>query len=111
MHDGIVEQIGTPLELYDEPANLFVAEFIGSPAMNIVEGRIANGQFVASDGTVVPLGQTRGVVEGQAVKLGVRPEDLVLDEAGLSGTIVTIEPTGSETHVTLTVDGHQRGIP
>lgn len=105
MHDGIVEQIGTPLELYDEPANLFVAEFIGSPAMNIVEGRITNGQFVASDGTVVPLGQTRGVVEGQAVKLGVRPEDLVLDEAGLSGTIVTIEPTGSETHVTLTVAG------
>jgi multiple sugar transport system ATP-binding protein len=105
MHDGIVEQIGTPLELYDEPANLFVAEFIGSPAMNIVEGRITDGQFVARDGTTVPLGQTRGAVEGQAVKLGIRPEDLILDDAGLAGTIITIEPTGSETHVTLTVAG------
>jgi multiple sugar transport system ATP-binding protein len=105
MHDGIVEQIGSPLELYDKPVNLFVAEFIGSPAMNIVGGRVENGNFVANDGTSVRLGQTLGAVDGRAVKLGVRPEDLALDETGLPGTIVTIEPTGSETHVTLKVAG------
>ncbi|WP_417580253.1 ABC transporter ATP-binding protein [Pelagibacterium sp.] len=105
MHDGIVEQIGSPLELYDEPVNLFVAEFIGSPAMNIVDGRIENGQFSASDGTQIPLGSTRGAAEGQPVKLGVRPEDMFLDDGGIAGSIVTIEPTGSETHVTLTIAG------
>ncbi len=54
MHDGIVEQIGAPLDLYDRPANLFVAGFIGSPAMNMIKGRLdpENGnQFIAADGT------------------------------------------------------------
>jgi len=105
MHDGIVEQIGTPLELYDKPANLFVGEFIGSPAMNIIDGRITNGQFVANDGTRVDIDLAPGEFEDLPVKLGVRPEDMPLDDNGLSGTIVTIEPTGSETHVTLTIAG------
>ena len=55
MHDGVVEQIGTPLELYDRPANLFVAGFIGSPAMNVLGGRIEDGAFVAADDTRIAL--------------------------------------------------------
>ena len=50
MHDGIIEQIGTPLELYDRPANLFVATFIGSPAMNLLNGKMEGQDFIASDG-------------------------------------------------------------
>src|SRR3954469_3943924 len=81
MHDGVIEQIGTPLELYDRPNNLFVAQFIGSPAMNIVQGtlRRANGSsFVESaDGIRWPLGTARGT-DGQTVTYGVRPDHLEL---------------------------------
>src|SRR3954462_9673911 len=55
MHDGVIEQIGTPLELYDRPANLFVAGFIGSPAMNLIQGKMDGGAFIAADGTRVEL--------------------------------------------------------
>src|SRR3954462_12175743 len=55
MHDGVIEQIGTPLELYDRPANLFVAGFIGSPAMNLIQGKMDSGAFIAADGTRVEL--------------------------------------------------------
>ncbi|MFL5234527.1 MAG: ABC transporter ATP-binding protein, partial [Microvirga sp.] len=81
MNAGRVEQIGTPLELYDRPNNLFVAQFIGSPAMNIVQGRLrrANGSsFVESaDGIRWPLGTARGT-DGQTVTYGVRPDHLEL---------------------------------
>ena len=99
MHAGIVEQIGTPLELYDTPANLFVAGFIGSPSMNILAGRIAEGAFHAADGTRIPL--PRRAPEGAAVSLGIRPEHFRLDPAGLPAEIVTVEPTGSETQVLM----------
>ncbi|MEF2071634.1 ABC transporter ATP-binding protein [Consotaella aegiceratis] len=107
MHDGFIEQIGTPLELYDTPANTFVAGFIGSPSMNMIAGRIAGGAFVADDGTRVPLdGAAAGTEEGQAVVLGLRPEHFRLDEAGLPAEIVTVEPTGAETHLSLRLAGH-----
>ena len=66
MHDGRVEQVGAPLELYDRPANLFVAGFIGSPAMSMVKGRLAeDGQFLAADGTRLPVGDTGRARAGQ----------------------------------------------
>ena len=55
MHDGIIEQIGAPLELYDQPANLFVAGFIGSPAMNFIAGRVEEGIFRSTSGLTLPL--------------------------------------------------------
>ena len=107
MNGGIIEQIGTPLDLYDEPANTFVAEFIGSPSMNLIEGRTESGRFVAADGTSVGLEHAATVEDGREVKLGVRPEHFVLDEGGLEGEIVTVEPTGSETQVTMRLAGKE----
>ena len=109
MHDGIVEQIGTPLELYDRPNNLFVAQFIGSPAMNIVQGtlRRANGtsHVESADGVRWPLGGGLGN-DGQAVTYGVRPDHLELagsQERGVPGEIIVVEPTGSETELVVRV--------
>ena len=106
MHDGVVEQIGAPLELYDRPDNLFVAQFIGSPAMNIVSGtlRRSNGSaFVESAGGLRwPIG-SRNAAEGQPVTLGVRPEHLVLDAggSGVHGEIIVVEPMGAETELLI----------
>ncbi|MBV8323361.1 MAG: sn-glycerol-3-phosphate ABC transporter ATP-binding protein UgpC, partial [Hyphomicrobiales bacterium] len=79
MHDGLVEQIGAPLELYDRPQNLFVAGFIGSPAMNFLPGRIAEGGVVAlEDGASLPAPAGAGSA-GRAVTVGLRPEHVALD--------------------------------
>jgi len=103
MHDGRVEQIGTPLDLYDHPANLFVAQFIGSPAMNVIEGTVrrADGaRHVEAGGVFWPLGNAAGS-DGQAVAYGVRPEHLGLTSAadGVPAEIIVVEPTGAETEL------------
>ena len=107
MHDGRIEQIGTPLELYDRPGNLFVAQFIGSPAMNIVNGtvrRAAGHAFVEVAGGVRwPLFASVGA-EGQAVTYGVRPEHLTLaaaSEITVPAEIIVVEPTGAETELLI----------
>jgi multiple sugar transport system ATP-binding protein len=107
MHDGIIEQIGTPLELYDRPANLFVAGFIGSPAMNMLGGKIDGDTFVADDGTKVNLHMTPGNSSGRTVTLGVRPEHFQLDPEGVPAEVLTVEPTGSETQVVARFAGHE----
>jgi multiple sugar transport system ATP-binding protein len=104
LNDGRVEQIGAPLELYDRPANLFVAEFIGSPAMNIFAGRIASRDgtpFVAAEGGAeLPLAALpAGASEGQAVRYGVRPEHLRIAAEGVPAEVGVLEPTGAETLV------------
>ena len=103
MHDGRIEQIGEPLELYDRPDNLFVAQFIGSPAMNIVSGTVrrANGGawVEAAGGVRWPLGHIAGA-DGQAVAYGVRPEHLSLGGSGaVPAEIIVVEPTGAETEL------------
>ncbi len=106
MHDGRVEQIGSPLELYDRPNNLFVAGFIGSPAMNVVRGKLhRNGatSVVADDGSRLPLPQAAAGKEGQAVVFGIRPEHLMLAGSAAAGSIPlrvsVVEPTGADTFV------------
>jgi multiple sugar transport system ATP-binding protein len=101
MHGGHVEQIGAPLDLYDRPANLFVAGFIGSPAMNVIPGEIRDGRFLAEDGTAWPLPPNPPRDSGPAV-YGVRPEDLHLGE-GVPAEVTLVEPTGAETQVTLRI--------
>ena len=105
MHDGIVEQIGTPLELYDRPKNQFVAGFIGSPAMNFLKGTIQNGAFTAGDGTKVPLNGPGMSADGRSVTLGIRPEHFQIDPTGMPAEIVVVEPTGSETQVVARLAG------
>ncbi len=99
MHDGYVEQIGAPLDLYDRPDNLFVAGFIGSPAMNLLPGRIADGGFTTDGSTAWPMPNSAGGHDGSPVVYGIRPEHIHLDPAGMPATVQVIEPTGSETQV------------
>jgi multiple sugar transport system ATP-binding protein len=107
MHDGIVEQIGTPLELYDRPGNLFVAQFIGSPAMNVLAGelRLQEGlAWVEAQGRRWPVGMPQGAEQGQPVHYGVRPGDIeVADGEGIPAKVVVVEPTGAETELVLRV--------
>ncbi|AZO08653.1 MULTISPECIES: sn-glycerol-3-phosphate ABC transporter ATP-binding protein UgpC [unclassified Mesorhizobium] len=102
MHDGVVEQIGPPLELYDRPNNLFVASFIGSPAMNLLTGTFASDgtpSFRGAGGICVPLPAPPAIGNGQAMVLGVRPEHLRLADDGIPANVVVVEPTGSEVQI------------
>ena len=116
MHDGRVEQIGTPLDLFDRPANLFVAQFIGSPAMNVFGGvlqRDGDAAYVAALGQRWPLPITldhgdagaHAAHAGQAVLYGIRPSDIGLTEEGrgIPAKVVVVEPTGAETELLLQV--------
>jgi multiple sugar transport system ATP-binding protein len=112
MHDGIVEQIGTPLELYDNPANLFVAGFIGSPAINLIRGvlrRSGNRNWVATEaGIDLPLGEVTAGRDGQEVVYGIRPEHLTPSNgSGLPVKVEVVEPTGANTFVYAELSGAQ----
>jgi multiple sugar transport system ATP-binding protein len=103
MHDGLIEQIGTPLELYDSPKNLFVASFIGSPAMNFIKGaaRASAGLSIEANGSQLPVAGKHAVSDGQPVVYGIRPEHLELADDGFPAKVAVVEPTGSETMVVL----------
>ncbi len=108
MHDGVVEQIGAPLELYDRPANLFVAGFIGSPAMNMIKGRLDASdptRFVAADGTALPVSRPPAAAKGRDLIYGLRPEYMALAGEGLPAEVVVIEPTGYETQMIVRLGG------
>jgi multiple sugar transport system ATP-binding protein len=101
MNHGHIEQAGAPLELYDRPANLFVAGFIGSPAMNMLHGKVSAGAFVDASGMRWPMPANHGAAEGSEIVYGVRPEHLRLDATGVPTRVHVVEPTGSETQVVL----------
>ncbi|MDI6029500.1 sn-glycerol-3-phosphate ABC transporter ATP-binding protein UgpC [Corticibacterium sp. UT-5YL-CI-8] len=104
MHDGRIEQIGTPLELYDYPANLFVASFIGSPSMNFIKGRLAPGSFESSMGVPLPLPLWAEQYSGRSAIYGIRPEHIkIVETGGISAEVVVVEPTGSETMLVIRV--------
>ncbi len=95
MRDGVVEQVGTPLDLYDRPANVFVAGFIGSPAMNFIPGSMGKDGFVTEDGIVLPVPAGASL---RARTYGIRPEHLSLSQQdGIEAELVVLEPTGAET--------------
>jgi multiple sugar transport system ATP-binding protein len=98
MNAGKVEQIGSPLELYDNPANLFVAGFIGSPAMNFVAGKVNGGGISVGAGIDLP-NPTRNLDAGRSVLVGVRPEHLAVDPGGVPVEVVVVEPTGADTQI------------
>jgi multiple sugar transport system ATP-binding protein len=99
LKDGILQQVGTPRDLYEKPENLFVAGFIGSPAMNLFETDLADGGVMFGS-EVVPLDRdTVGRANGSKVTVGVRPEDIVVgpaDGKGLSVTIDLVEELGAD---------------
>ncbi len=105
LNGGKVEQTGAPLELYDRPANVFVAGFLGSPAMNFIDGAIEidrGPRFRIVDGGSAPIAEAAHGWSGRPVIYGIRPEDIRLDpEAGVPATVVAVEPTGYETHVLM----------
>jgi multiple sugar transport system ATP-binding protein len=108
MHDGMVEQIGTPLELFDRPGNLFVAQFIGSPSMNVLPGtlRLRDGRsWVEAQGQSWPTAPQPLAHDGQAVQYGVRPTDISLSTTGqgIPARVVVVEPTGAETELLVRV--------
>jgi multiple sugar transport system ATP-binding protein len=101
MRDGVIEQVGAPLELYDRPANMFVASFIGSPSMNFIEGAISpdRGSLVTPNGT--KLAVATGASATGTVVYGIRPEHLAVstEGEGFPVTVTNIEPTGNETFI------------
>jgi multiple sugar transport system ATP-binding protein len=99
MHDGRIEQIGSPLQLYDHPANRFVAGFIGSPAMNFIEGTLRDGIVEAANGARLPPPPNVDAADGRSVIYGIRPEHLDIADAGFDAEVVVVEPTGSETQL------------
>ncbi|MEM8541023.1 MAG: TOBE domain-containing protein, partial [Pseudomonadota bacterium] len=103
MNAGIAEQIGTPLEVYQKPRTLFAAQFIGSPAMNVVDGKLKNGKVTLNNGAVL---KTNSEQSGD-VKVGIRPEHVEVDLSGpLKLSVKSAEPLGANTLLHGQIDGH-----
>src|SRR4051794_34923884 len=115
MHDGVVEQIGAPLELYDNPRNLFVAQFIGSPSMNVISGKLRRAGVdtvvETQDGIRWPVLREPAANEGLDVSYGVRPEHLGVTERGSAGSVpgevIVVEPTGAATELLVRSGGSE----
>jgi multiple sugar transport system ATP-binding protein len=107
MRDGVVEQIGTPLQLYDFPVNQFVAGFIGSPSMNFLPGVVRNGQVQLEGGATLPMPTQARAIEGQSVVYGTRPEHIELTSGndGVNTDVIVVEPTGADTQVFTKIAG------
>src|SRR5579863_5933703 len=106
MRDGIVEQVGLPLELYDRPSSMFVASFIGSPSMNLLRGSIrweGGPSFLTDEGAKLPLKSAPEGSNGRPCVYGVRPEHLLLGGEAIQARVSVVEPTGSETQVFATI--------
>ena len=115
MKDGRIEQAGNPLDLYDRPDNLFVAGFIGSPAMNFLPGTLrragAAAEVELADGTRLAAPQGAGGVDGQPVIYGTRPEHLALaTEGGVPADVAAVEPTGADTFVACRHHGTEMSV-
>ena len=103
LRDGVVEQIGPPLDLYDRPTNIFVAGFIGSPSMNFLKGKIKVGdkpRFMVDNSVSLPLASAPPGSDGRPAIYGIRPEHLMLGGPdGMPVEVSVLEPTGQETQV------------
>jgi multiple sugar transport system ATP-binding protein len=108
LHDGVIEQVGAPLELYDRPANLFVAGFIGSPSMNFIDGRIEEGVFRTAKGLILPLPESiKSAPPAGELVYGIRPEHIRASQGGIAGRAEIVEGTGSEIFAKVDCNGEQ----
>ena len=113
MRDGKIEQVGSPFEVYDQPANIFVAQFLGSPTMNLLSASLGDRHALVEPGVQVelPPGFTSTLGLGDAIHYGVRPQDLMISEAkGIPCTVSTVESTGSETLLYCTYGRNEQAI-
>jgi ABC-type sugar transport system ATPase subunit len=113
LKDGILQQFGTPAEIYNNPVNMFVADFMGSPAMHFVPGVLARADgkpsFSNGKGWALPLSLPEGIAANNNVLLGIRPEHIRLAREGsqaIDAKVEMVESTGPEDNVTLSVHGH-----
>jgi multiple sugar transport system ATP-binding protein len=108
LHQGVVQQIGKPMEVYQRPANAFVGRFLGAPAMNQIAGEVKKGPVFSCEGFEVPLPGKASEHVGKRVVLGVRPQSLALRSDGpIQGVVEIVEPTGGESFIRLKVgDAH-----
>jgi len=127
LNEGRVEQIGTPMEVYKKPANLFVATFIGSPSMNLLDGvfiRDGDQPFAQTNDVKIALPECDGIADGTKIIIGIRPEHLSIssssnENSGLKMTVSMAETTGAETHIygsfgsgemTMTIGGEVKSM-
>ncbi len=110
MHDGYIEQIGAPLDLYDNPQNQFVAGFIGSPSMNFFSGTLRiegnHAYLETASGAKLPLASAPSASSGRPIVSGVRPEHFTIADDGVDAEVIVVEPTGSETQLVAKMAGH-----
>ncbi|QKC90326.1 sn-glycerol-3-phosphate ABC transporter ATP-binding protein UgpC [Mesorhizobium sp. NZP2234] len=111
MHDGLIQQVGAPLDLYDHPANMFVAGFIGSPGMNFLPATVRKGEAseaVLADGQALKLPDGLPLGAGDAITVGLRPEHIRLaDDGALQGEVGVVEPLGLSTQFYVALAGQQ----
>lgn len=111
MNQGRIEQEDSPSAVYSKPANLFVAAFIGSPPMNLIDGHLSLSGAIPmvrlNTGLSLHLSVSPDLTDGTAVVVGIRPEDISLDfgEDRVAGIVKMVEPTGSSNYITLDVGG------
>ena len=105
MNSGRIEQAGPPLQLYENPDNVFVAGFIGTPEMNLLQGRAEGGRFHSGEGLVLPLPAVAGPLEGRRLTYGLRPQHVAPQADGLEAVVELVEPTGESQEVSLRAEG------
>jgi multiple sugar transport system ATP-binding protein len=106
LRDGVIEQVGSPLDVYDHPANLFVAEFIGSPSMNMLRGDVTAKGVRTASGVLLPVPKNHKAKPGQKVVYGIRPEHFGPGR-GVKARVNVTEPTGPEIHIYADVGGEE----
>ena len=104
---GVVQQIGKPQEVYDDPTNLFVAKFLGTPPINVFSGKVAGGKLYIGDEAVLDV---RGV-EDQEVTVGIRPEGFTLDDNGpMTCKLSSVEVMGRDVSIVSTSEASQNPV-
>ena len=107
MNNGIIEQIATPNEIYEKPNNLFVADFIGTPAINLLEGVVTDKSSIKLNSQDIPHSK-KNVLNNQSVVYGIRPTDVSIDpSSNIKAEVVLVETTGSETHIIAMLDDNE----
>ena len=107
MNGGIIEQIASPNDIYEKPNNLFVADFIGSPAINLIKGEVTDGGSIKLKSQELPH-QKNNLSPNQKVIYGIRPTDVkIVDNSNVKAEVILVETTGSETHIIAMLDDNE----